>query len=929
MGVTLVEREGALSAIRALLDNAVDGNGGALFIVGEAGLGKSALLNHALDLATGRLVVGVGRADLAESALPFGLIGQALEPLLGSETLAPADGGDQVFERAANRLHAVLHRFREIATRPLLVALDDAHWADPDSLTLLRLMCRRLSGIPVALLATARPWPAETLRAANELSQQGLADLQRLRPLSDQASLSLLAERLGEELPERLADRLGEQVRPSDLDTAVDSCAGNPLLLAHVAAELAAGQALPDRSGGASGSWASRLLLSRFVGVGASAEVYLRAASVLGWRFRPEVAADVAELTPTEAARALEALIAAGLVADGGQGWATFSHQLVHLAVYDQAAPLRAHLHQAAFRVLLERRAPAAEAAEHAVLARMADPAALSVMVRAGREALERGAPGTARHHLGAVIDLAGDDAPPEVLLDLAQALRATGDNPKAADVCRQLLRRADQPASLHLAGLCELAQAEFRAGQVEEASTTMEQAVRLAEDEPPELAAVVLLDQAHLSILRLGPRAALPLAGRARMVAAEVGGQVQALADAVWAQCAYLSGDPAGLEVAQAAARAAPERIPEVTQWSDPRVLYAELASWAERFDEAEGLLTSLIAEAEEHRYPMNLFEGLALLVALLRRTGRLEEADAAADQLLEAAELMPFSLPLAFSEKALCLLDLGRLDEAELYYKKATSTTSGSAALGRVWTTQHFTGAILAFRRGHMGDASRVFSQLERSAWMVDLHEPCIYPWAAPAIAAHLACGRDDLAAGVIKWLEPRAEALPSCWPRSVLARGRAALAERRGDAAGAEDSFSQAIALNNPASPLSRAEALTEQGRFLLRQGQPARARPVLAEALDLAERCGAGWHADQARAAWRRAGGRARTTPPGALTPQEQAVADLARAGLTNKEIASQLYLSVNTVETHLAHVYRKLGITRRWQLIAGEENTASR
>jgi hypothetical protein len=91
------------------------------------------------------------------------------------------------------------------------------------------------------------------------------------------------------------------------------------------------------------------------------------------------------------------------------------------------------------------------------------------------------------------------------------------------------------------------------------------------------------LLDQAHLSVLRLGPRAALPLATRARSVAAEVGGQVEALADAVWAQCAYLSGDPTGLDVARAAASAASGRVAEVTQWSDPRVLYAELASWSE----------------------------------------------------------------------------------------------------------------------------------------------------------------------------------------------------------------------------------------------------------------------------------------------------------------------------------------------------------
>jgi DNA-binding CsgD family transcriptional regulator len=288
-----------------------------------------------------------------------------------------------------------------------------------------------------------------------------------------------------------------------------------------------------------------------------------------------------------------------------------------------------------------------------------------------------------------------------------------------------------------------------------------------------------------------------------------------------------------------------------------------------------------------------------------------------------------MPFSLPLAISEKALCLLDLGRLEDADHYCQQARSTTSGKAGLGRVWTTQHFARAVLAFRQGQMEEASRVFLQLERSARLADLNEPCIYPWAAPAMVAHLACDREDQAAAVIEWLEPRAAALPSQWPKAVVASGRARLAERQGDLASAEEGFDRAVGLHQPASLLSRAEALTDLGAFLLRLGQPARARPVLAEALQRAETCGAAWHAEQARVLWRRAGGRARATPSGALTPQEQAVADLARAGRTNKEIAAQLYLSVNTVETHLAHVFRKLGITRRWQLIAGEENTASR
>ena len=95
-----------------------------------------------------------------------------------------------------------------------------------------------------------------------------------------------------------------------------------------------------------------------------------------------------------------------------------------------------------------------------------------------------------------------------------------------------------------------------------------------------------------------------------------------------------------------------------------------------------------------------------------------------------------------------------------------------------------------------------------------------------------------------------------------------------------------------MHHPAMPLSRAESLTEFGAFLIRRNELARARPVLAEAVQLAEDCGAAWHAERARVAWRRAGGRARTTPVGALSPQEKAVADLARAGRTNKEIAAQ-------------------------------------
>ena len=913
MSTAIAERESPMAAVRGVLEGAVAGRGGALFLVGEAGLGKTSLLDHAVLVAGGRFEVGVGRADVAEGALPFGLVGQALEPLLGPEVLI--GGGERGgYVTVASRLYSILERLRVVAVRPLLIALDDAHWADPDSLTLLRVLCRRLSRLPVALVVTARPWPPEMARAADELSHEGLARLERLVPLSAEGSIAILAA------------RVGHVASPEEIQSAVAACAGNPLLLDHVASDLLAGRALPS-GGEGSGSWARRLLLSRFTGVSGASSAYLRAASVLGGRFRPEVAAEIAALKPAEAALALDALAAAGLVADAGDGWACFSHHLVRMAVYDEAAPARAHLHEAAFRTLLARKAPPAEAAEHAVLARLADPAALATMAEAGREALRGGAPGTARRHLQAYVGLGGPASSVEVLLDLAQALRATGDNQGAAALCEELLGRAKLPVPVRVAGLTELSQAEFRAGHVDAAAARLDEAVTLTEGEPPELAAVVLVDQAHLMLLRSGPRAAFPLATRARAVAARAGDQTRFLAEAAWGECAYLGGDPDGLEVAQGAARAArlaPRSTPEVAQWSDPQVLYAELATWSERFVEAEDLLTRVIAEAERKRYPMILFESQYHLVEVLCRTGRLGDALVAADQLLESAELMEVALPLAICQKALVLLELGQLEEAAGWCRRLEETSSETDWLGRVWSAGHCRRGVLALRRGEAEAAAAIFGRMEKSAARAQLLEPCIYPWAAPAISAYLACGREDDAARVVDWLEPRAAALPASWPKAVAAAGRAALAERGGDLNGAAEGFARAVSLHHPAMPLARSDTLTDYGSFLLRHGQAAQARPVLAEALALAEGCDAGWHARQARVAWRRAGGRGGTTPSGVLTPQEQAVADLARAGRTNREIAAQLYLSVNTVQTHLAHVYRKLGINGRWQLIAGPE-----
>jgi DNA-binding CsgD family transcriptional regulator len=206
------------------------------------------------------------------------------------------------------------------------------------------------------------------------------------------------------------------------------------------------------------------------------------------------------------------------------------------------------------------------------------------------------------------------------------------------------------------------------------------------------------------------------------------------------------------------------------------------------------------------------------------------------------------------------------------------------------------------------------------------VGLGEPCVVPWAGHAITAHLICGDLAEARRVLAWLEVCARRLPCRWPRIAAATGRALLAEHDGDRERAEAEFAVALSLHDHVGlPLERVETLLDWGAFLRRGGQLVRSRPVLAQALAAAEACGSPWLAARARTEHGLAGGRRRRRQddPDALTPAEGRVARLAAEGLGNREIAEQLWLSVNTVGTHLRRIYAKLGIHSRRELLGRE------
>jgi len=529
---------------------------------------------------------------------------------------------------------------------------------------------------------------------------------------------------------------------------------------------------------------------------------------------------------------------------------------------------------------------------------------------------LHEGAVQAARRYLDAATRLAGDSVPVALQIDLVNALLGGGAAQTAAALAGRILVRPGLPALTRLSVQLLLGRAAFQTGAVHQAGGLFDAVAVEAGPGHPEVALKALLDHTLQSWVRLGPQAALPVAVRARRAAVGAGPYQQACAEAGWALCAWLSGDPAGLSAAERAAssQAAAWPVADAAHWGlDLTAVPSDILVWAECFPLAERLLTEALQIADERAEPFLLFHVAVSRSDLLRRIGRLGEALEEAERACDVGELVPVGLPLARAAKGLALLEVGRLAEAAACL---------DPAVGQQWYLavgyQLRLRATLAYRRGQVGAACSTFAELERRMSEWGVADPAHIPYAADAIAAYLAAGRRGDAARVVDWLAGCP--LPSRWPAATAAAGRAALAVHDGDLEAADAALVACLDLTHDLPTLmARCRTLTAYGAVLARRGQRDHARQVLSDALARARECGADWYAEQALIELRRAGGRTWRVPPGELSPQEKAVARLARAGRTNRQISRELYLSVNTVETHLAHAYRKLGIRGRGEL----------
>jgi ATP/maltotriose-dependent transcriptional regulator MalT len=366
------------------------------------------------------------------------------------------------------------------------------------------------------------------------------------------------------------------------------------------------------------------------------------------------------------------------------------------------------------------------------------------------------------------------------------------------------------------------------------------------------------------------------------------------------------------------------------VENWDTRAALLWVLVA-TERFDTVERALGPILAEVHRSGSARGLVAAHSTLGLLELRLGALPEADAAARTALRVLQEGDFAPGLAFAATVLAdvAVEAGELDEAQALldllpqegWPAGVGTVLIPAARGRLRLAQGRAAEALA-------DFETCLSLFGADAWGMEIRETGYVHARSGAALALLRLGQPDRACALAdaELADVRLFGAPRALGIALRIAGLA-----RGGGAGLQLLGESVAVLHGSPALLERAHSLAALGAALRRAGERAAARDPLARALDLAARCGARPLAARAREELKATGARPRRpwrTGVEALTPSELRVARLAADGHSNREIAHELYVTLKTVEGHLARAYTKLGIGGRGQLsqALGEEKT---
>ena len=639
----------------------------------------------------------------------------------------------------------------------------------------------------------------------------------------------------------------------------------------------------------------------------------LEAAAVLGPGTEPRHAAALAGLDRAQAARMGDRLAAAGVLAD--HDGLTFVHPAVQAAVRSSLpAGVLAEAHLRAARVLADEDAHPEEIARHLLHAsRGGGDWVIAVLRRTASRALAQGNAGRAVQLLErARQEPVAEEERAHVLLELGKAEAITG-SPDAAGRLTDAIER--------LPGEQERAQAALDAGRtllalgrLSDAAAAFEQGVGHAR-EGTDLGG--LLRAARATVLRM-------LRGRAGVAAepheAPADGRT-ATDRALLAELAIdaaLRGEPRErtLELASGAlARGA--LLDDDTADGIAYYLAAAALTISEHLQMAEAALAAAVDDARSRGSALGLATASHFSAYAIMRRGRVPAAAAAAqDALAGRRHGWGLAVPSAQALLAECLIETGDVQGAAQQIELA-GELDGEDALSRL--------SVLAGRgRLHLfgnrpQEALTDFMACGDILAAAGAPNPSVLPWRSGAARALWVLGDHDEARLLADEELSLAREFGAPGPIGRALRTLAGMEEGARAIAPLEEAVG---CLEDAPTALERARALVELGSALRRARRPRDARDPLRRGLDLAQRCGAADLAGRAMREVTAAGARPRRTALHgleALTPRELQTAGLAAEGMSNREIAATLYVTLKTVEWHLKHTYGKLGISSRAEL----------
>ncbi len=923
----LFEREPVLGLVSAALDGLTAGRGAVLAVEGPHGSGKSAVLDVVSGEARARgleLLVASGR-DL-EQQLELGVALQLFEsrvlsageeererllsgpaatarPLFETGPWAATDSGD-----AAALVHGVYRLAVNLAAAgPLVLVVDDADAADATTLRFLLYLAGRISGLPVTLVVAAgSAVDCVDPDALGELLGRPTTLRSRLEPLSPEATSAWLRASFFPDAHEVFCGAVYE------------ASGGSPWLIRELSHDLAARGVDPSATAApavhaTAPASVAETVMRRARALAPEAADLLEAAAVLGPGTEPRHAAALAGLDRAQAARMGDRLAAAGVLAD--QDGLTLVHPAVQAAVCSSLpAGVLAEAHLRAARVLADEDAHPEEIARHLLHAsRGGGDWVIAVLRRTAARALAQGNAGRAVQLLErARQEPAAEEERAHVLLELGRAEAITG-SPDAAGRLTDAIER--------LPGEQERAQAALDAGRtllalgrLSDAAAAFEQGVGYAR-EGTDLGG--LLRAARATVLRM-------LRGRAGVVAepheAPADGRT-ATDRALLAELAIdaaLRGEPRErtLELASGAlARGA--LLDDDTADGIAYYLAAAALTISEHLQMAEAALAAAVDDARSRGSALGLATASHFSAYAIMRRGRVPAAAAAAqDALAGRRHGWGLAVPSAQALLAECLIETGDVQGAARQIELA-GELDGEDALSRL--------SVLAGRgRLHLignrpQDALTDFMACGDILAAAGAPNPSVLPWRSGASRALWVLGDHDEARLLADEELSLAREFGAPGPIGRALRTLAGMEEGTRAIAPLEEAVS---CLEDAPTALERARALVELGSALRRARRPRDARDPLRRGLDLAQRCGAADLAGRAMREVTAAGARPRRTALHgleALTPRELQTAGLAAEGMSNREIAATLYVTLKTVEWHLKHTYGKLGISSRAEL----------